>query len=558
MLIYNYQKEFIGIDESDLEVLGFSSLAELRAESADFADMFIKTPGYVHNFKHVHWIDFITCNEYSDNSKVIIHAQNKNYRCLLDVKTAYLVDNPSKKAYLIHLTNLRELSPAENEQISGDVLERPLPISTTESATILNTHTRVSEPEPFDENELFLDEPGPFSNNAEQLESVQDDYDTKSNVVADPYESSIPDTKIDLDFQDEKPLQPKENLKVKEENEDFKVDMQEVLQNQKSTQVSPEQEIDDVEIDDSYNYDPEVASRELGLPVDLIEEFIQDFISQAKEFKTPIYEALENNDQDNVKILSHKLKGVAANLRIENAFDALATINTSDNYNEIRTNLNIFYKIISKLSQEPYEESQILQKEKEFVIGSDTIEEVAPQENTTQDEDELVLSFKDDEEIQSIDNVENTTGSEIEAPDFIENEPSLETPVQTPDTQETLELIEEIETDDKSDEEPLDEIVEVRYDKHKIAHEIGIDLESFNELFKDYLFETKMIQEAIQEAIKTNEASKWSAAASKLKGMSEHMRLDIFKEELATLIQTQEVDEAQKALESFSKKFEQI
>jgi len=53
MLIYNYQKEFLGIDEKDLKTLGFNSLSELRAEVTDFADLFVKTPGYVHNFQHV-------------------------------------------------------------------------------------------------------------------------------------------------------------------------------------------------------------------------------------------------------------------------------------------------------------------------------------------------------------------------------------------------------------------------------------------------------------------------------------------------------------------------
>ncbi len=554
MLIYNYQKEFLGMDESDLEILGYKNLSELRAESADFADMFVKTPGYVHNFKHVHWIDFITCNEYSDNSKVIIHAKNKNYRCLLDVKTAYLVDNPSKKAYMIYLTNLRELTPAENEQISGDVLERTLPISTTESTKIL--HTPSESFEKFDEKELFLDEPGPFSSDVDPLETVKDDYDVKSDVIKDDYESVIPDTKIDLDFHDEEltPATPKVQMEAPS-NDDFKVDMQEVLE----TKAIPQEE--DVEIDDDYTYNPEVASRELGLPVDLIEEFIQDFINQAKDFKTPIYEALENNDQDNVKILSHKLKGVAANLRIENAFDVLATINTSNNYNEIRTNLNIFYKIIAKLSQEPYEESKVLQKEKEFVIGSETIEEASPQETTPKDDDDLVLSFKD-EEIENIENVENTTDDDtIEAPDFIETE-------LPDDLAEEISIEEdELSTEQKTTQTPkkeetqesdIEDIIEVKYDKQKVAHEIGIDMESFNELFKDYIFETKMIKEAIEEAINNNDASRWNAAASKLQGMSEHMRLNLFEEELNILANTDNANDAKQALESFSEKFTHI
>jgi len=59
MLIYNFQKEFLGIDAKDLQELGYHDLSSLRSEVTDFADLFVKTPGYIHNFQHVHWIDFI-------------------------------------------------------------------------------------------------------------------------------------------------------------------------------------------------------------------------------------------------------------------------------------------------------------------------------------------------------------------------------------------------------------------------------------------------------------------------------------------------------------------
>ena len=74
MLIYNYKKEFLGIDEADLEALGLNNLEELRSESADFADLFVKTPGHIHNFKHVHWIDYVT-NKDGAEAKVIIHIK---------------------------------------------------------------------------------------------------------------------------------------------------------------------------------------------------------------------------------------------------------------------------------------------------------------------------------------------------------------------------------------------------------------------------------------------------------------------------------------------------
>jgi len=85
MLIYNFQKEFVGIDEADLEIFGFANLSELKAESTDFADMFVRAPGYIHNFKHVHWIDFVTCADPSEQSKVIIEVNSKTYKAILDI-----------------------------------------------------------------------------------------------------------------------------------------------------------------------------------------------------------------------------------------------------------------------------------------------------------------------------------------------------------------------------------------------------------------------------------------------------------------------------------------
>ena len=87
MIIYNNKKEFLGIDKDSLKSLGYSSLAELQSEAADFGDLFVKTPGHVHNFVHVHWIDFVLCEDDRNACKAIIHAKNKNLNCILEIKT---------------------------------------------------------------------------------------------------------------------------------------------------------------------------------------------------------------------------------------------------------------------------------------------------------------------------------------------------------------------------------------------------------------------------------------------------------------------------------------
>ena len=59
MLIYNHQQEFVGINEKDLKSLGFRNLADLQSECKDFADLFVKRPTYIHNFKNFNWIYYI-------------------------------------------------------------------------------------------------------------------------------------------------------------------------------------------------------------------------------------------------------------------------------------------------------------------------------------------------------------------------------------------------------------------------------------------------------------------------------------------------------------------
>ncbi len=298
MIIYNHKKEFLGIEEKDLQALGFNDLQSLQKEVSDFADLFVKTPGHVYNFQHVHWIDFITCAESSEEQKVIISANNKNYKATIQITITYLVDNPTSKAYLIHLIHLCEIMPKESESLSEDTVEKEVLV------------------DPTDESLEFQE--GNTSLHIDKSETEENSI----NVTVDTYE-----TPLEIDLEDELELKDKieQTPSVKTAQKRFKND---------------------------YIYDPTVASEELGLPLELIEEFIQDFIEQAKEFKEKLYVALNEGELNNLKILSHKLKGVAANLRIEDALETITLANSSSDLHVIRENLDAFYSIIAKLVDE--------------------------------------------------------------------------------------------------------------------------------------------------------------------------------------------------------------
>ena len=597
MLIYNYQKEFIGIDQHDLEALGFSDLMQLRSEAGDFADLFVKTPGYIPNFKDVHWIDFITCSGSSEDSKVIIHANGKNFKAILDIKTAYLVDNPSEKAYLINLVNLRELTHDESDRIAGDLLERPTPKASTEPATIFNTPdfsdkfetTAIEEPkkESSEEFELTID---PYEHEIPKEEPKKepiDAFDAKSEIIEDVYEKTIADEALDLDIEDdfveEIVSKPEKETKIKAVPEPVVETIEEPVS---IPVVEPAEEVvaeddEDPDFDNSYIFDPKVASSELGLPVELIEEFIQDFITQANDFKEQLYSSLDKGDIDNVKILSHKLKGVAANLRIEDAFETLVTINTSNDMDILKTNLNRLYKIIVKLSSSKPQEApvvpektEITEKENDdFILDfkddfdfkkEDIAAEVEETPSNTPQNDEFAIDIHDDfntdtnEVVNDKDVPDKIDVLELADDSFLNEEtiPSPENSVQTEDTiddfvyeDENLEL-EAPQVDEQK--------IEIEYNKDQVANEIGLDRETFNELFNEYMNDSKMKYDNINSAIEQNNPDMWKTNAVRLKGMSDNMRIHDFLNELDTLITTQDSEVAQKNNDIIISKLAQI
>jgi len=552
MLIYNYQKEFVGIDESDIKALGFSDLSQLRNESADFADLFVKTPGFVHNFKHVHWIDFVTCAEGSEDSKVIIHANGKNFKGTLDIKTAYLVDDPSQKAYIVNLVNLRALTHNENEQVAGDVLEKPAPRVSTGNAAIFNTPDFSSDFEDDKHAKAITPEPA-------------------EEVTHDPYESSQTDTidqlevnpKVVEDIYEDAPIDLGDEL-IEIEDDSGELAQTETeetpaIEETLAKEVLPPIYTQVLNVGNEYIYDPHLASDELGLPVDLIEEFIQDFISQANDFKDDLYNTLNDDNTDNVKILSHKLKGVAANLRIEDAFEVLTTINTSDDTDEIKRNMDTLYIIIDKLS------GKGVQKHAPVKAVENAEEEIS------NEDDDLILSFKDDiqepkKEIvvkQEIDDSE--VPQKIEMPeladdDFLTSDDTQEEIEEirlNEDVEDLIEITLDDEVEDISLDVPLDSET-TQYDKAHAASEIGINTQTFETLFDDFLIEGKNTCSEINSAIEQDNKSLWRQAAIKLKGMSDNMRIHNFTAELELIIHAEDSNEAKKAIDAVSTKLQQI
>ncbi|PHM18113.1 MAG: hypothetical protein CJD30_02735 [Sulfuricurvum sp. PD_MW2] len=548
MLFYNHKQEFIGIDEEGLKLLNYPSIEDLLSVCNDVADLFAKEPGYIHNFKSFGWIDFLLHAD-SDARSAIVHGNGRTFSCTLHVHSLFLAENPSQNGYIIEMTHIQSLSGEEikphhiAENLKQEVKPAPIqtPSYTESSPSILPSYehiipTTLSEPD-------VLDVPA-FNESGLNDEPLDNLY---ANLT-----SPLSDEELHYEFTPEASLPIKEPAPVQEIQPEPKVDLP-MLGDVKYSNAE-KAFINTLKVDKSYRFDPNVAAKELGLPVDLIQEFIGDFIQQSHEFKEELFEAVLKGDINNLKILSHKLKGVAANLRIEDAFETLSIINTSSDPVEIEANLKYFYSIINKLEG------------KELLLSNtQLIEEITP--SIPANDDLYAFSPKDAEEPlfpeeKSSTSALNTSLRDDDIYSFaLKDNDSLI--VHEEELSPTINLDEDL-TSTSFDNQPAfsstvsEPMQPLNYNKTVVAGELGIEQSFFNELVEEYKHDAMRAAKEISASISAFDTHAWKKTASQLKGISDNLRLSEISEELAILSQTNDAQEANKASKRLNNFLEQL
>lgn len=517
MLFYNHKQKFLGIDEEGLKLLNYTSLEDLLEVCSDVADLFAKEPGYIHNFKNFGWIDFLLHAD-SDATSAIVHAKGRTFSCTLSVQKLFLAADPSSNGYIIDMSHVKSLS---SEEIKPHIVPPRAPqesipsvskASAPEAPSVLPdyahlTPTLLSEPD-------TLDVPSFEEEVVRNLEPLDDLY---PNLMLPLSEEELAPQEAPVPAVSKPSVLPTS-----------------VPPSAESVRYTPAERvfINKLKIDDSYRFNPQVAADELGLPVDLIEEFIGDFIQQSHEFKDELFEAALKGDINNLKILSHKLKGVAANLRIEDALEALSIINTSSDSIEIEANLKHFYAIIAKLEGKEVSVSSTENRSADLFPAAESKEE------KKEDIYEFMLKQDDDEPL--LVQEEEIDESPI-APEELFAEPLTEKPdpLSLDITEETIAADEPavlIEPENK-----------LHYDTAANAGALGIELPFFQELLEDYKGEASRASKRISDAIGAFDTHTWRKIATDLKGISDNLRLTQLSDQLAILSQTNDAQEAHKA-----------
>ena len=84
-----------------------------------------------------------------------------------------------------------------------------------------------------------------------------------------------------------------------------------------------------------FDFQLEEAAKDLSLPVELIEEFVHDFITQAHEETEKMLAAYERGDLETVQKIGHLLKGTSSNLRINALSDTLYEIQFNEDIDRV-------------------------------------------------------------------------------------------------------------------------------------------------------------------------------------------------------------------------------
>ena len=99
MVLYDSNKHLIAISDNTLETLGFRSLEEFKRSVMDIAELFVKKPGYIHQFKSFHWIDYILTNSTVTHRAVLKTKDGREFEVFVNVNQLYGLEY--KNFYLV-------------------------------------------------------------------------------------------------------------------------------------------------------------------------------------------------------------------------------------------------------------------------------------------------------------------------------------------------------------------------------------------------------------------------------------------------------------------------
>ncbi len=166
----------------------------------------------------------------------------------------------------------------------------------------------------------------------DQDQYIESFYATLARLTTSPLEAAVAEEELlpilELDTKREEETLPKAETKAEAVTE--------------TTESFGSFDLNDVE-PIHFDFQLEQAANELNLPVELIEEFVTDFIEQAHTETEKMLEAYEKGDIDTIQKIGHLLKGTSSNLRINPLADTLYEIQFCEDSSKLEDMIKLFW-----------------------------------------------------------------------------------------------------------------------------------------------------------------------------------------------------------------------
>jgi len=342
---YNDNKELIIADLEFIKLLGFSSFDELvqanivntikleknkisieqdnQTINANFSHTEVE--GVFGSFYLVELKDIYVTNS-KENSKIF----KPNYKAIyLDVNKISKEIGLSVEDYKLYLDSFIDQSIIDekrllegNDKVIKNLSNLALTLKIPHINILLLKIKKLSNPERMPLIDEYYSKLALLTLEKPENEEFEDLF------LEDDVEEENKEEVLNARFTDllkSVPSKTESNEEIKED--DFEDFLKEV--NTPKT-VKPQNNIKEIELENipalPISYSPQTAADELNLPVVLIEEFVDDFIEQARQDKDHLLTSYYQKDMDNIHELGHKLKGAASNLRINELADILEEI----------------------------------------------------------------------------------------------------------------------------------------------------------------------------------------------------------------------------------------
>jgi HPt (histidine-containing phosphotransfer) domain-containing protein len=185
----------------------------------------------------------------------------------------------------------------------------------------------------------------------DNLEDIQNATSDEKESLLDAFFQNI--EHINKDITSKEDIAPETEIQQKDKADEEDLPSESITQDfapEPHEQTHPKSEIASLNTENieaiPFDFSAKTAADELGLPESLVDEFVSDFVDQAKENVSIFHSAQQNGDLETIQKTAHLLKGAASNLRIDPLAETLEALQHNESVDKVEP---LFHKFLGQL-----------------------------------------------------------------------------------------------------------------------------------------------------------------------------------------------------------------